>query len=125
MRLYLPGFVDITGPFGVAEIGRDQSHGYNGVAHVALQEVRAGIAGALRIRIAGVRSVEEKLAARKFVSHLRKLVIAILSAHAQRMFSDNPGEVVDELKHFVVDGERAAGGVAKTSQIVAQLNVGD
>ena len=32
-------------------------------------------------------AVEEELAAREFIAELRKLVVAILAAHAQRMLS--------------------------------------
>ena len=61
---------------------------------------------------------EEELAAREFVAHLRKLVVAILAAHAQRMLAHHPGEVVHALVDLVVDGERAAGGLPKLVRLL-------
>jgi len=71
----------------------------------------------------GIVTGKEELAARKLVSDLRKFVIAILSAHTQRVLSNDPRVVVNSLKILIVDRKRAAGRVAKAAQIVAERNV--
>ena len=85
-----PGVVDVGRPFAVAEIGLGQRYGDNSVVGIAQQEVRARIAArspADGRDLVGVLAVEIELAAREFVADLRKLVVPVLSAEAQRVLS--------------------------------------
>src|SRR5437762_2761359 len=91
-RAQSPGVINISRPFMVGEIGRRQRYGGNSVVCIAQHEIRARIAAALSgarrtRRRNGVRELaaEIELAAREFVSELRKLVVPELPAKTQRM----------------------------------------
>ncbi len=79
----------------------------------------------MRVRIARKCAREEKLAARKFIPHLRKRIIPVLSSHAKRMLADDPRKIVHRLEHSVVDLKWAARRVAERRQIVAENDIRD
>ena len=89
------------------------------MSYVVLQKIRAGVACAPRVRIARKGASEKELAAREFISNLGKRVVSVLSSHAERVLSDDPGKIVDGLVDFIVYLKRAAGWVAESAQVVA------
>jgi hypothetical protein len=85
------------------------------LTYVVLQKVCSRVACAPRVRIARERAGEKKLAAGKFIANLGKLVVSVLSSHAQRVLSNDPGKIVDDLVDLVVYLKGAAGWIAKSA----------
>src|SRR4029077_20757506 len=102
-------------------------YGDDGVIGSPQHQVGARIAAGSSARggdHVGVLAVEKELAAGKFVADLRKHVVPVLPAKAQRVLPDDPGEVVRELVILVVDLEWAAGRIAEAGQVLSQGDIG-